>query len=682
LGISIYKDLNGPLRETTQFATDMVSQLSAAYESGGLEGLAGEVGNVLSEVLDLAGDYAPEVMQMAMSLLQNFVQGIVDNADEIGETGAELVTTFVQGTSSMLPEIINAAVEIALSFANAILEGDGVTAIAQGAAGVISAFINAIIDHLPEILEVGKEAVAQLIQGILDGSDGSIGDIASRFLLISYVLSPLLKIFGGFSGITSKIFGIIGSLASKFGALASAATSVTAPAAAAGEGLAVLAQNATGLLALGAAILMVGGGMALLSVAAVNIANSGPGAAAALVLLLAAVAGMAVGAAALAPALTAGAVGLAAFGAAVTLIGIGILAATAGMSLLAAQLPNIATYGVSASAGILLISTSLAVFSAAVIVAAAALVALFVPMLTGVATTAAFGAALLVLVAAETVSVATTALLLATMVALEVTMNSIADDATTASDAIASMTTGVNIVETALDNISTIAGDAIKALSSAFQSETPSVQSAATSMATAITAAFTAAFARLMSQTLTTVSAIKSAFANCQITIPKPKVPVISTTYSTENYGDGGSVKLPKFAVNWNAAGGIFDQATIMNTSQGLQGAGEAGAEALIPLDTLWSKMRSIMTEVLSQNSGQSVIEALTSKLSSLGTGSSASTSGEPAGAGGGNFVYSPTFNLNGSATKEDVEEANSMGLSEFTKLMNQYEKSKKRKKF
>ena len=39
--------------------------------------------------------------------------------------------------------------------------------------------------------------------------------------------------------------------------------------------------------------------------------------------------------------------------------------------------------------------------------------------------------------------------------------------------------------------------------------------------------------------------------------------------------------------MKWNAAGGIFDKPTIFNTAEGLQGVGEAGAEAITPISTL-----------------------------------------------------------------------------------------------
>lgn len=44
---------------------------------------------------------------------------------------------------------------------------------------------------------------------------------------------------------------------------------------------------------------------------------------------------------------------------------------------------------------------------------------------------------------------------------------------------------------------------------------------------------------------------------------------------------------VPKFSVNWNALGAIFDQPTIFATPQGFQGVGEAGAEAVTPISVL-----------------------------------------------------------------------------------------------
>ena len=55
---------------------------------------------------------------------------------------------------------------------------------------------------------------------------------------------------------------------------------------------------------------------------------------------------------------------------------------------------------------------------------------------------------------------------------------------------------------------------------------------------------------------------------------------------------------LPKLNVKWNADGGIFKKPTIFNTGSGLQGVGEAGAEAIMPLSRLESMIDMNKTEI------------------------------------------------------------------------------------
>lgn len=83
------------------------------------------------------------------------------------------------------------------------------------------------------------------------------------------------------------------------------------------------------------------------------------------------------------------------------------------------------------------------------------------------------------------------------------------------------------------------------------------------------------------------ISSIKNAFANMRIEIPKPKLPHISVNWKSVGVGDA-KVKIPDFDLNWYAKGGIFDRPSII-------GVGEAGTEAVIPLD----KMPGLIADAL-----------------------------------------------------------------------------------
>ena len=149
-------------------------------------------------------------------------------------------------------------------------------------------------------------------------------------------------------------------------------------------GLMVVAKNvapamtagATGFIAFGAAVLIAAAGITILSLAAVNLANAGPLAIGCMVGMVAAIAGLALGAAALGPALTAGAVGLVAFGVAILLVSTGALLASVGLAIVAGVLPTIVQYGIQGAACIATLGAGMIVFGAGAAVAGAGCIVL------------------------------------------------------------------------------------------------------------------------------------------------------------------------------------------------------------------------------------------------------------------------------------------------------------------
>lgn len=76
------------------------------------------------------------------------------------------------------------------------------------------------------------------------------------------------------------------------------------------------------------------------------------------------------------------------------------------------------------------------------------------------------------------------------------------------------------------------------------------------------------------------------------------KIPKISVSGGKAPYGIAGKGSLPSFDVKWNAKGAIFNKPTVLPTIEGLQGFGEAGAEAVIPLDSLYDRMDRILDKM------------------------------------------------------------------------------------
>ena len=191
-------------------------------------------------------------------------------------------------------------------------------------------------------------------------------------------------------------------------------------------GLMVVAKNvasamtagATGFIAFGAAVLIAAAGIAILSLAAVNLANAGPLAIGCMVGMVAAIAGLALGAAALGPALTAGAVGLVAFGVAILLVSTGALLASVGLAIVAGVLPTIVQYGNQGAACIATLGAGMIVFGAGAAVAGAGCIVLGAGLVMVGAGLVMVGAGLTVVGAAVLIAAAGVLLLAAGALAL------------------------------------------------------------------------------------------------------------------------------------------------------------------------------------------------------------------------------------------------------------------------
>lgn len=78
---------------------------------------------------------------------------------------------------------------------------------------------------------------------------------------------------------------------------------------------------------------------------------------------------------------------------------------------------------------------------------------------------------------------------------------------------------------------------------------------------------------------------------NIKLEFPKIKLP----KFKLEGKFSLNPPSVPKLSVQWNKMGGIFKKPTIFATPNGYQGVGEAGAEAIIPIE----KLKDYMSEVL-----------------------------------------------------------------------------------
>lgn len=236
-----------------------------------------------------------------------------------------------------------------------------------------------------------------------------------------------------------------------------------------------LAIMSTAMLALGASVLLVSAGFALLSYSAIQIANAGTPAIAVLVGMVAAIALLAAGAAAIGPALTAGSVGFLAFGAAIVLVGTGALLASEALGVVAGVLPTVTAYGTQGAVAIAALGAGMIVFASGATLAGAGCVVLGAGLVVA-------SAGLIIFAAGITVASAGILIFSVALKAVNSSMKSIASNAKSAKKSISSMESSIDIVNSGLDALGSKAKSGVNKIISAFTSGSSKAQSAASTM--------------------------------------------------------------------------------------------------------------------------------------------------------------------------------------------------------
>lgn len=245
-------------------------------------------------------------------------------------------------------------------------------------------------DKLTGLAGSATEKVADKLDDVAKSSDKvskssskSATDLVASGKSFALMATGVLLLAAGFALLAHSAISLadagplaIGVMAGLVVALAALGAGITVMLNSIKPGPAQLNAISVAMLAMGAAVILVAAGFAILTASAISLANAGPLAIGVMAGMVLAIAGLAAGAAVLGPSLTAGAVGFIAFGAAIALVGAGALLAGVALAIVAAVLPTVVEYGVNGAVSIAALGASMVAFGAGAVVAAAGAIAL------------------------------------------------------------------------------------------------------------------------------------------------------------------------------------------------------------------------------------------------------------------------------------------------------------------
>lgn len=170
LAISLYEEMQTPLKDIVKEAQTMVQGLQEAFNDGGLDSLVTKAGEVMAQIVTEVAQAAPKLIGTAENLVGSFIQGIVDHKSEFAAAGATMVAELVRAITDVAGDMWSAGIYLFTEFLQAMT--DHSEEMGQSFGEMISKIGEAVQTNLPLIIQAAKDFVAGFCQGLSEEFPG------------------------------------------------------------------------------------------------------------------------------------------------------------------------------------------------------------------------------------------------------------------------------------------------------------------------------------------------------------------------------------------------------------------------------------------------------------------------------------------------------------------------------
>lgn len=169
---------------------NMIQSMQEAFSEDGFGGMAEAFADGFTNILMMLVEKAPEVAEVAVTMIESFVTSIEENLPMITDSAIKIVSILIQGMLQMLPQILQMGIDIIVQL---------VQGIAQQAPVLIPQIVETLLDLFmtltdPENLEKLADAGVQLVLGLIKGIINSIPVLLSD---TDRLLKVMLNVLSG-----------------------------------------------------------------------------------------------------------------------------------------------------------------------------------------------------------------------------------------------------------------------------------------------------------------------------------------------------------------------------------------------------------------------------------------------------------------------------------------------------
>ena len=275
--IVLNDQLTPSLREFVQFGSEGLSELTTAFQDGGLDGAMEALGGILSDGLNLIVGQVPGFTDAGMRLLGALGQGLLDNLPTITSAaltvalmlvdglvtafpaltqgGTQLILQLALGIADAIPELLPAVLAAVFEIVNTLTGPDTLTALLGAALAILLALGDGLIAAIPDLVAAIPVIVENLVTALVaaapmlaEAGVHLLGSLASNLpAIVSAVIRAVPAIIAALLG---AFFGsdFVDGLAGFFSGAWESATATVPALGAMASGIQTILENIIGFV--------------------------------------------------------------------------------------------------------------------------------------------------------------------------------------------------------------------------------------------------------------------------------------------------------------------------------------------------------------------------------------------------------------------------------------------------
>lgn len=188
LGITFYESMNAPLRDLVQLGGSFITKITDGIKSGGIEGAAAALGDVIGQALSKLNTYLPSFAKVAANIVKSLAKSLKDSLPAVLAAIKEAIPVVIESLKESIPAIMELGGGILMAFVDGVVEN--IDQVIDLAITVIQTLVDGLIANLPKIMDAGITLIVKLADALTENIDKII---SATIQIITTLATSLLS---------------------------------------------------------------------------------------------------------------------------------------------------------------------------------------------------------------------------------------------------------------------------------------------------------------------------------------------------------------------------------------------------------------------------------------------------------------------------------------------------------